>query len=93
MTQTQPDRLDQLESVIERIDHKLDAIADDVAELKTEARVFQAKTEEQLKGIDGRLTALETRVTAQDSRLWTFITGLVLVLVGFLAKLAFFPQA
>jgi hypothetical protein len=30
MTQTQPDRLDQLESVIERIDRKLDAIATDV---------------------------------------------------------------
>jgi hypothetical protein len=33
MTTAQPDRLDQLESVIERIDRKLDAIANDIRPL------------------------------------------------------------
>lgn len=100
MTQTQPDRLDQLESVIERIDRKLDAIASDLAEVKIEARVFQARTEERFNSIDQRfnsmdqkLGSLEDRTKSQDSRLWTFVTALVLAALGTIQKLAFFPSA
>ncbi len=92
MTQTQPDRLDQLESVIERIDRKLDAITADIAGLRLETRTFEARTGERLNSIDQRLTLLESRVAVQDTRLWGFVTALVLALVGLLAKLAFFPQ-
>jgi septal ring factor EnvC (AmiA/AmiB activator) len=100
MTTAQPDRIDQLESVIERVDRKLDAIATDLAEMKTDARVFQARTEERFNSIDQRfnsvdqrLGALEDRTKAQDSRLWTFVTALVLAALGTIAKLAFFPSA
>jgi septal ring factor EnvC (AmiA/AmiB activator) len=100
MTTAQPDRLDQLESVIERIDRKLDAIATDLAEIKTESRVFHARTEERFNSIDQRfnsvdqrLGSLEDRTKAQDSRLWTFVTALVLAALGTIAKLAFFPPA
>jgi hypothetical protein len=99
MTTAQPDRLDQLEIVIERIDRKLDAIATDLAEIKTESRVFHARTEERFNSIDQRfnsvdqrLGSLEDRTKAQDNRLWTFVTALVIALVGLLTKLAFFPQ-
>ncbi len=100
MTATQPDRLDQLESIIERIDRKLDAIATDLTEVKSELRVFQARTDERFNSIDQRfnsldqrLGSLEDRTKAQDSRLWTFVTALVLAALGIIAKLTFFPQA
>jgi septal ring factor EnvC (AmiA/AmiB activator) len=51
----------------------------------------QAKTEEKLSSIDQRLERLEKRVDAQDSRLWTFVAGAFLTVLGFLAKYAFFP--
>ncbi len=100
MTATQPDRLDQLESIIERIDRKLDAIATDLTEVKSGLRVFQARTDERFNSIDQRfnsldqrLGSLEDRTKAQDSRLWTFVTALVLAALGIIAKLTFFPQA
>jgi uncharacterized protein YdaL len=89
MTQTQPDRLDQLESIIERIDRKLDVIANDIVTMK----VSQAKTEGLLEGFNKRFDSLEIRVTAQDTRLWGFIVTLSLAVIGFLSKLAFFPKA
>jgi predicted nucleic acid-binding Zn-ribbon protein len=89
MTQTQPDRLDQLESVIERIDRKLDAIATDLVGVK----VSQAKIEGTLEGISKRLDGIETRSNAQDGRFWTLIVGVFLAIFTLIAKLAFFPQA
>ena len=35
----------------------------------------------------------EGRTTAQDTRLWNFITALIVVLTGLLAKQVFFPSA
>jgi uncharacterized coiled-coil protein SlyX len=93
MTQTQPDRLDQLEAVIERVDRKLDTIATDLGELKLESRVYHAQTSEKLDSLTQRVGSLEEKVKAQDNRLWSFVTALILALVGLLAKLAFFPQA
>ncbi len=143
MTQTQPDRLDQLESFIERMDRKLDAIAADVQDTKLDLRVFQARTEEQFKSLDIQLSdfkktteiqfkstesqssdlkkSTETQIAdlkkstetqfadlkkstdtqfadikiqlrGQDTRLWGFIVTLSLTVIGFLSKLAFFPE-
>lgn len=92
MTQTQPDRLDQLESIIERVDRKIDAISTDLGELKLETRVNHAQTSEKLDSLTQRVGSLEEKVKAQDNRLWSFVTALILALVGLLAKLAFFLQ-
>lgn len=99
MTQTQPDRIDKLESFIERMEHKLDAIAADVQESKLEARVFQAKAEERFnsiderfKTIDQRLERIEKRIDVQDTRTFGLIISAVVGLMGLLAKLIFFPD-
>jgi hypothetical protein len=63
-----------------------------IVNLDKKLDVFQARTDEQLKSIDQRLATFESRVSAQDGRLWTFITGLVLALLGLLSKFAFFPN-
>ncbi len=100
MTQAQPDRLDQLESVIERIDRKLDIISVDIVEIK----VSQARTDERLnsmevqvsdlkKSTDTQFADIRVQLRAQDGRLWTFISALVLAVVGLLTKFLFFPQA
>ncbi|MGB8701909.1 MAG: hypothetical protein WCD18_21040 [Thermosynechococcaceae cyanobacterium] len=100
MTQTQPDRVDQLESLIERIDRKLDTIASDIIEIK----ISQARTDERLnslevqvsdikKNTDTQFADIKTQIRAQDARLWTFVTGLIIAVVGLLAKFLFFPQA
>lgn len=44
--------------------------------------------EEQFKVQD---TRLENRFRAQDNRIWSLLIGVVLALVGLLAKMAFFP--
>lgn len=100
MTQTQPDRLGQLESIIERIDRKMDTIAADGVEIK----ISQARTDERLnrlevqvsdlkKRTDTQLADIEVQLRAQDRRLWTLISALVLAVVGRLTKFLFFPQA
>lgn len=114
MTQTQPDRVDQLESLMDRVDRKLAAIADNIVEIK----ISQARTDERLNSIDERFKGIDQRfnsvdgqfadirkstdtqfadikvqIRAQDSRLWTFITALILAVVGLLSKFLFFPQA
>lgn len=92
MTQTQPDRIDQLESFIERMDRKLDAISSDVQEMKLNLGVFQAKTDERLNSIDQRLDRIEKRIDAQDARIWTLIVSALIAVMGLLAKLSFFPD-
>ncbi len=77
---------------------RMDAIAADVAEIKTTVndvdtrlQVFQARTEEKFNSIDQRLANLETRGNAQETRFWTFVVLLITALRGLLAKVAFFP--
>jgi hypothetical protein len=89
MNLRQPDRLDRLKSMIERIDRKLDTIATDLVGMK----VSQAKIEGTLEGISKRLDSIETRSNAQDGRFWTLIVGVFLAIFTLIAKLAFFPQA
>ncbi len=92
MTQTQPDRIDRLESFIERMDRKLDAIASDVQEIKLDLRVYQAKTDERLNSIDTQLTDIKGQLKAQDARIWSLIVSAVVALMGLLAKVVFFPD-
>lgn len=92
MTQTQPDRIDRLESLIDRVDRKLDAIATEIQASKLEARVFQAKTEERFQSVDTQLADIKVQLRGQDARLWGFVVTLSLAVIGFLAKLAFFPS-
>jgi hypothetical protein len=98
MTQTQPDRLDQLESFIERMDSKLDTIASDLREVK----LFQARTDEQLRNLGFQvsglkvdlkadITDIKTQLRSQDNRLWGFVAAVFLTVFGFVAKFAFFP--
>jgi flagellar capping protein FliD len=99
VTQTQPDRIDRIESFIERMDHKLDAIAGDIQEMKLDSQVFQARTEERFNTIDERFKSVETQLSeikgqlkSQDTRIWSLAVGVVLALFGLLAKVAFFPD-
>jgi hypothetical protein len=64
-----------------------------LVDVKGEARVFYARTEERFNSVEQRLGSLEDRTKAQDRRLWTFVTALVLAALGTIAKLAFFPSA
>lgn len=91
MTQAPPDRLDRLESSVERL-------VDVVTAMDKKLDIHIAKTDERFKSIDQRFDALEKRMgsfeqnlKAQDNRLWTLIAGVVLALFGLLAKMAFFP--
>jgi septal ring factor EnvC (AmiA/AmiB activator) len=87
MTQAPPDRLDRLESVIEGLDRKLDAIAADVVEIK----VSQARIDERFSASDTQLEDIKLQLRSQDTRLWGFIVALSLAVIGFLSKLAFLP--
>jgi hypothetical protein len=44
------------------------------------------------KSTDIQFADIKIQLRSQDSRLWTFVTALIVMLVGFLTKLAFFPQ-
>ena len=100
MTQAPPDRLGRIESVFERIDRKLDAIAADLVELKiSQGRMeerFNAidqrfdSVDQRFNSVDQRLDSLEERLKSQDNRIWGLIAGVVLALFGLLAKMAFF---
>lgn len=68
------------------INQKLEAIAADVVEIK----ISQATTNERLNGLDQRVGSLEDRLKTQDNRFWSLTLGIVLALVGLLAKMAFF---
>ena len=85
MTQAPPDRLDRIESSVERL-------VDVVTAMDKKLDVHIAKTDEHFKAIDQRLESLEQNTKAQDNRLWTLIIGVVLALFGLLAKMAFFPS-
>jgi septation ring formation regulator EzrA len=95
MTQAQPDRIDWIEAFIERMDRKLDAIAADLVAVK----ISQAKAEERFNTIDERFKSVDTqlleikdRLKSQDARLWGFVAILSVAVIGFLGKLAFFPD-
>lgn len=90
MTQAPPDRLDRLESSVERLVNVVTAMDKklDVHIVKTDER-FKA-IEQRLGSIDQRMEGFEQGLKSQDNRL-TLIAGVVLALFGLLAKMAFFP--
>lgn len=92
MTQATDTDIRELRDLILGLDKKLDG-------MDKRLEVFQARTDERFNSIDQRfnsidqrLGSLEDRTKSQDSRLWTFVTALVLAALGIIAKLAFFPQ-
>jgi hypothetical protein len=60
-----------------------------ISDLKkgTETQISDLK-----KGMDTQLSDIKIQLRAQDTRLWGFIVTLSLAIIGFLSKLAFFPQ-
>lgn len=89
MTQASVDRLERIESIVEKMDRKLDAIATDIVAVK----ISQARTEKQLDALEEHMKEMKGRVQSQDNRLWGFVIILFLSLAGVLAKVVFFPQA
>jgi archaellum component FlaC len=98
MTQA-PNQIERLESIIERIDNKLEAIAAD----QTEIKVSQARTEARVDALEeqvtelraeqkSQFTELKSDLKSQDNRLWGFVVALFLSLGGILAKVVFFSQ-
>lgn len=99
MTQAPPDRLDRLESSVERL-------VDTVAAMDKKLDIHIARTDERFNAIDQRFDTIDQRfdaidqrignveqsLKAQDSRLWGFVVALFLSLAGVLAKVVFFPQ-
>ncbi len=93
MTQTTDVDIKEIRDLLLGLNQKIDGV-------DKKLEVFQARTEERFNSIDQRfnsldqrLGSLEDRTKAQDSRLWTFVTALVLAALGTVAKLAFFPPA
>ena len=91
MTQAPPDRLDRIETAVEKM-------SDTIISLDKKLDIFIATTDERFKAIDQRfdavdqrLESLEERFKSQDNRIWGLIAGVVLALFGLLAKMAFFP--
>jgi tetrahydromethanopterin S-methyltransferase subunit G len=99
MTQAPPDRLDRIESSVERL-------VEVVAAMDKKLDIHIARTDERFNSIDQRFDAMEQRFSAldedisdiktqlrgQDARLWGFVVALFLALAGVLAKVVFFPQ-
>jgi hypothetical protein len=84
MTQATDTDIRELRDAILGFDKKLD--------------VYIAQNIEQLKGLEVQISDLKTDVgdiktqlRSQDNRLWSFVSALVLALIGLLAKLTFFP--
>jgi predicted PurR-regulated permease PerM len=78
-----------LRDILINLDKKLDVyIAQNTEQMKSlESQVTDLK-----KSTDTQFADIRTQLRSQDSRLWTFVTALIVMLVGFLTKLAFFPQ-
>lgn len=78
-----------LRDILINLDKKLDVyIAQNTDQMKSlESQVTDLK-----KSTDTQFADIKTQLRSQDSRLWTFVTALIVMLVGFLTKLAFFPQ-
>jgi septal ring factor EnvC (AmiA/AmiB activator) len=89
-----------LRDILINLDKKLDVyIAQNTEQMKSlESQITDLKksTDTQFadikKSTDTQFADIKVQLRSQDSRLWTFVTALIVMLVGFLTKLAFFPQ-
>jgi hypothetical protein len=97
MTQATDTDIRELRDLILGLDKKIDG-------LDKKLEVYIAQSSEQMKGLDTQLSDLKkntdtqfsdikTQLRSQDTRLWGFIVTLSLAIIGFLSKLAFFPQS
>ncbi|NCJ05343.1 hypothetical protein GS597_02200 [Synechococcales cyanobacterium C] len=82
-------KIDSLDKRLEvsqaRNDERFNSIDKRFTALNTQLSDFKKTTDTQLADI-------RTQLRSQDNRLWTFVTALILALVGLLSKLAFFPE-
>jgi flagellar capping protein FliD len=87
----------EIRDLILGLDKKLDVyIAQSTEQFKNiETRLsdFKESTDTQLSDLKTQLSETRTQLRSQDTRLWGFIVTLSLAVIGFLSKLAFFPQA
>jgi hypothetical protein len=89
-----------IRDILINLDKKLDVyIAQNSEQMKSlESQITDLKrsTDTQFadikKSTDTQFADIKIQLRSQDSRLWTFVTALIVMLVGFLTKLAFFPQ-
>jgi predicted nucleic acid-binding Zn-ribbon protein len=78
-----------LRDILINLDKKLDVyIAQNTEQMKS----LKSQMTDLKKSTDTKLAEIRTQLRSQDSRLWTCVTVLIVMLVGFLTKLAFFPQ-
>jgi hypothetical protein len=66
-------------------------ISDFKKSTETQISDFKKNNDTQISDLKTDVIDLKLQLRAQDSRLWTFVGGLFLALLGFLAKFAFFP--
>jgi predicted PurR-regulated permease PerM len=78
-----------LRDILINLDKKLDVY---IAQNSEQMKSLESQITDLKKSTDTQFTDIRTQLRSQDSRLWTFVTELVVMLVGFLTKLAFFPQ-
>jgi predicted PurR-regulated permease PerM len=71
------------------LDKKLDVY---IAQNSEQMKSLESQITDLKKSTDTQFTDIRTQLRSKDSRLWTFVTALIVMLVGFLTKLAFFPQ-
>lgn len=95
MTQATDSDIKEIRDLILGLDKKIDG-------LDKKVDVFSARTDERLKALetqladtrkntDTQLSEIKVQLRSQDNRLWTFVAGAFLTILGFLAKFAFFP--
>ena len=89
----------EIRDLIQALDRKFDARFDAISADLVEIKVTQAKHGERLNTIDKRLdkidqdiTDVRTSIKSTDSRLWGFITALLVLLLGTLGKVFLFPS-
>lgn len=80
-------------------DSEVRELRDLILGLDKKMDVFIARTDERFNNMDERFKSIDTQLSdikiqlrGQDSRLWGFIVALSLAIIGFLTKLAFFPD-
>jgi hypothetical protein len=102
MTQATDTDIREIRDLLLGLDKKIDGVDKklDIHIVKTDERFnsieiqisdLKRNTDTKFADLKADVTDLKLQLRAQDSRLWTFVGGLFLAVLGFLAKFAFFP--
>jgi hypothetical protein len=87
------ERLESLNQKIDSVEARLTQRIDSVeAKLTQRIDSVEAKLTQRIDSLGKTVDGIETRMNAQDTRIWSLVVGVVLALFGLLAKLAFFPD-